>query len=44
MRIIGQVLIGCINSLHEHVILRNAKRLAIKSEMISSSNVFVHAP
>jgi hypothetical protein len=35
--IIGQVLIGCINSLHEHIILRNAKRLEIKSEMISSS-------
>jgi hypothetical protein len=43
-RIIGQVLIGSINSLHEHIILRNAKRLLFylfmspwKSEMISST-------
>jgi hypothetical protein len=36
-RIIGQVLIGSVNSLHEHIVLRNAKRLEIKSEMISSS-------
>jgi hypothetical protein len=51
-RIIGQVLIGSINSLHGHIILRNAKRLEIKSEMMKtprgenplSSNIFVHAP
>jgi hypothetical protein len=30
-------LISSINSLHEHIVLRNAKRLEIKSEMISSS-------
>jgi hypothetical protein len=30
-RIIGQVLISSINSLQEHILLRNAKRLDINS-------------